>query len=148
MGTPDLIARPTSALWAFDNPTDGIGRTTVTNGWIFFDDFVIRGYHMVLDNCGSDRIANSYDLESDDDDGFDATEGAMNFTSASVDGIGVLTGGVAINGVPVVVLGGQGTTAAVIDASDTTQCLCRRLISNKFITPRILRDWGRWGKLG
>ncbi|MFK7774811.1 MAG: hypothetical protein AB8F94_21910 [Saprospiraceae bacterium] len=118
-------------------PTVGIGGSAITNGSITFDDFRIDGYHMEMDDCDNDGIPNSYDLDSDDDECFDAVEGGMSFGLSDIDAMGVLTGAIDSDGVPIVALGGQGTTADVIDAAIRTQCPCLRVIINPHRPMRV-----------
>lgn len=69
-----------------------------------------------------DGIINCYDLDSDGDGCPDAIEAAGTLTAADVDANGMLTGTVDLNGVPDSAAGGQATTTAVLDATDTTAC--------------------------
>lgn len=121
-------------------PTVGIGGTAIINGSITFDDFRIDGYHMALDDCDNDGIPNIYDTDSDDDGCYDAIEGAMGFNILEVDGTGMLNGGIDANGVPLVALGGQGTTADVIDPTNTTQCPCPRVLTNRHLPMKVKRE--------
>ncbi|WP_440880723.1 Calx-beta domain-containing protein [Tenacibaculum sp. C7A-26P2] len=69
----------------------------------------------------SDQLPNYLDLDSDNDGCFDALEasGSYNYTQLTD---GVFTSGVDGNGIPLTTSGGQATTAAVTNISDTTAC--------------------------
>ena len=121
-------------------PTVGIGGAAITNGTIVFDDFLLAGYHMVLDDCDSDGIPNIYDTDDDDDGCYDAIEAAMNFNPNDVDGNGALTGGVDTDGVPLVVSGGQAITTDVTDPNDKSECPCPSVLTNRRITKRVFRE--------
>ncbi len=121
-------------------PTVGIGGAAINSGSIIFDDFRIDGYHMEMDDCDNDGNPNSRDLDSDDDGCYDAIEGGMNFNLSHIDGTGVLTGAIDSDGVPIVAVGGQGTTADVIDATNTSQCPCPRVLINRNRAVRVLRQ--------
>ena len=69
----------------------------------------------------SDGIPDHLDLDSDNDGCYDALEAAGPYTYAQLT-LGVLTGVVDANGIPSMTSGGQETTAAVIDSSDSTAC--------------------------
>ncbi len=121
-------------------PTVGIGGAAIINGTITFDDVFLGGYHMVLDDCDNDGIANIYDLDADGDGCFDAIEGAMDFNPSHVDGNGALTGGVDLNGVPLVALGGQANTTEVVDENDNSQCPCTSVFINQARAFRMNRE--------
>ncbi|WP_435261469.1 PKD-like domain-containing protein [Tenacibaculum sp. nBUS_03] len=69
----------------------------------------------------SDQKPDYLDTDSDNDGCYDALEasGAYNYTQLSS---GALTGGVDADGIPTITSGGQATTVAVIDSSDSTAC--------------------------
>jgi len=121
-------------------PTVGIGGPAITSGSIVFDDVFIGGYHMVLDDCDNDGIANIYDLDSDGDGCFDAIEAAMNFDPNNLNGIGDLSGGVDLNGVPLLASGGQGNTSDVVDSNDNSQCPCTSVFINQYRGFSIKRE--------
>eukprot|EP01093_Parvamoeba_rugata_P019647 TRINITY_DN900_c0_g1_i3.p1 TRINITY_DN900_c0_g1~~TRINITY_DN900_c0_g1_i3.p1 ORF type:complete len:560 (-),score=168.19 TRINITY_DN900_c0_g1_i3:1359-3038(-) len=84
-----------------------------------FNGVAIQTNHdrMYIDNvtlntgCGDldgDGTADIYDLDSDGDGCFDALEGADNLDFSNLNGDGSISGSVDVNGVPIIVNGGQG----------------------------------------
>ncbi len=74
-----------------------------------------------LCNSDGDALSDLYDLDSDNDGCSDALEGAGSFTIASIEN-DTLTGGVDVDGIPILASGGQG----VGESSNATiaACLC------------------------
>ncbi|WP_093669858.1 Ig-like domain-containing protein [Tenacibaculum sp. MAR_2009_124] len=100
-----------------------IKRTDVVNGNAVPSG---GGLKIVLDklcdiDTDSDGIPDHLDVDSDNDGCYDALEasGSYNHTQLS---LGIFTGGVDANGVPLTSTGGQSTSAAVIDNTDSSAC--------------------------
>jgi len=75
-----------------------------------------------LDTDG-DNTPDYLDTDSDGDGCLDAIEATGNYTVSNTDINGMLIGGVDVNGVPLITNGGQVTTGAVIDNTDSSACL-------------------------
>ncbi|QCW99345.1 hypothetical protein FGM00_04175 [Aggregatimonas sangjinii] len=76
----------------------------------------------VCPDADGDGISNGRDNDSDEDGCPDALEGSGSFNISDVDANGRFTGNVDADGIPILAAGGQATTAAVLDDTDSSAC--------------------------
>ncbi|WP_408030714.1 Calx-beta domain-containing protein, partial [Tenacibaculum xiamenense] len=88
----------------------------MTNGICWRDIQLIAN----VDSDG-DGTPDCFDVDSDNDGCYDALEAAGTYNHTQLSS-GAFTGGVDADGIPTVTSGGQATTAAVTDNSDSTAC--------------------------
>ncbi|WP_197463459.1 Ig-like domain-containing protein, partial [Cochleicola gelatinilyticus] len=83
------------------------------------DDILVT---QTLCDTDGDTTPDHLDNDSDDDGCFDALEGDQNYTLNDVNGSGMLTGGVDVNGVPTVTNGGQNDVSSTDDTVFSDEC--------------------------
>ena len=121
------------------------GQLTGTMGSNGLDDAVetiadngILNYSIV--DTDADGIANPFDPDSDEDGCYDAIEAAGRFFLNDIDGLGMLLGGVDVDGIPTVTPGGQATETDVTDADNKSQCPCPNVMMNRHVRMLISRE--------
>ncbi|SDX59092.1 hypothetical protein SAMN05444411_1071, partial [Lutibacter oricola] len=77
---------------------------------------------LVCQDSDGDSIPDKFDNDSDNDGCPDALEGNASVTTAQLDGLGQITGGVDSNGVPSLVSGGQNDVSSTDDDVASSEC--------------------------
>lgn len=95
------------------------------------NSFEIQSQNITGIDTDNDGVFDHLDNDSDADGCPDAIEGAGNILITQVNGAGQINGGQDSDGIPTLASGGQAILADVLDALNTSQCPCGRVITNR-----------------